>query len=697
MRPNTQPDSLEIIYLYQPVGLVAGERSLRGLELRMRSGTTDELLALHAYAGALTLFVLTPQQYLAHREAVHQFHDAHRNSASVGFFLVEDHLEPATVRQRKRLQAELENPYIAGDLRAPYTFNQAHSELAKAAQHLYLSANRDLFRSMAAIREIESKAINEVGLAMTSQSSTEELMRLILDKCLELSNADAGFLLLRDNLMGERSPDGGGSVKLLRSHNSRFVQKARICRSQNIRLRSDLLDPASSTFTSLVVNRACGISWSEGMDSPHMHGSHNGTSPAGAQPPEIEFDSRNYRVASYCAFPLKTPSEEVVGYILLLNRRVSRDVFLDNLDDVDSYVTSFPSYDLNILEALASQAGVSIDHTRLIKDLKTVFESFVQASVTAIESRDPGTKGHSERVAKLTVGLAEAVNRTYSGPYANIQLSPGQIYELRYAALLHDFGKIGVREDVLRKEKKLFPGELSLIKGRFLSMEKQLHLKCLEVYLEGLMAKGQIPTRADIDRIGAEVSRISEELDGCWEAILEANEPNVVNAGNFQRVAEIAAARVIVGDASRELLLPEELERLSIRRGSLSPEERREIESHVEHSYKFLIQIPWTTELANLPEIVYGHHERLDGSGYPRRLTGDEIPMQAKMMAITDVYDALVAMDRPYKKSIPHERALSILEAEVREGKLDGELFKVFVEAKIGELILPGAETKAAS
>jgi HD-GYP domain-containing protein (c-di-GMP phosphodiesterase class II) len=683
-------DTLEVVYVHRPLGVTLGERALRGLTVKCRDGREEELDSLGDNINKLRLYVLTPQQYAPRRIAIQRLMEKSAGGDAVGFLLVEDPGNLATVRERKRIHSAMNSPWIVGDLRAPFTFNQVLGEINKATHHLFLNANEDLFSSMVAIREIESRAINEIGQAMTSQSSIDELMRLILEKAIELSTADSGFLILRDNMFGQPAATTENTVKLLRSSSHRFILKARICKSQNIRVKPDLLDPQKSPFTSMVVNRASGLSWIEGMEGPTARRSAFGNGEVPLVKPELEFDDRTYALKSYCCFPLRTPSEEVVGFILLLNRRVTPGVFLDGIPDIERYVGEFDSHDLNILEALANQAGVSIDHTRLIGDLKTVFESFVEASVVAIESRDPTTKGHSERVATLTCGLAEAVNRSGSGPYANISFNNSQLYELKYAALLHDFGKIGVREDVLRKEKKLYSHELNSIRQRFQMLEKQLHLKCLESYLEGLMAKGEPPSADGMQRIRREVDKITTDLREFWSAIVEANEPHVVNSGNFQKITEIAAVRVTLGEEQVELLSPEEMQRLSIRKGSLAPEERLEIESHVTHSYRFLINIPWTSDLSNVPDIVYGHHERLDGSGYPRKLVEDEIPIQAKIMAIADIYDALVAMDRPYKKAIPLDRALSILEAEVKEGKLDGELFRIFVESRVCDLIRAG-------
>ena len=690
-------DSLEVVYLYRPLGVTLGERKLRGLKLECRMGDESELSQPALInASRLKLFVLKPQTYALHAATLQKNSQKLTNEGKIAFLLIEDLAELATVRLRKKIQGQMNHTSIVGDLRAPYTFNQVLNEINKATHHLFLNANEDQFSGMVAIREIESRALNEVGKAMTNQSSTDELMRLVLDKAVELSTADSGFLFMRENLFGQPTVTGESSVKLLRSSSHKFVQKARICKSQNIRINPVLLDPQRSSFTSQVVNRSVGISWSKNQESPTVRGQDISSAVPSGLKPELEFDEKSYALGSYCCFPLRTPSEEVVGFLLLLNRRVNSTAFLDDLPDIEKSVAEFDAHDLNILEALANQAGVSIDHTRLIQDLKTVFESFVEASVVAIESRDPTTKGHSERVAILTCGLAEAVSRTDMGSYANVSFNASQLYELRYAALLHDFGKIGVREDVLSKEKKLYPQELGVIQQRFSLVQKELQIKCLENYLEGLMRKGEAPTQEGVARIMKEVRKIQTELDDFWGAIAEANEPHVVNSGNYQKISDIAAVRVKIGNDDLELITQPELLRLSIRRGSLSPEERLEIESHVTHSYRFLINIPWTSELANLPDIVYAHHERMDGSGYPRKLVSDEIPIQAKIMAIADIFDALVAMDRPYKKAMPTERALSILESEVKEGKLDKELFRIFVQARIAELI-KAAETRFAS
>jgi HD-GYP domain-containing protein (c-di-GMP phosphodiesterase class II) len=687
-------ERVEIVWLFRPLGAPVGERCLQGVTLELRECTEKHFDSVFESLAekpdsSCRLCVLSPQQFLRLRSRIVEALQAMDAPEKLAFLLVEGE-EPLTIRMHKQLRLE-ENPnWLMGMIRRPYSFNELMGFVQRAASSLMILSNQAALSNLLAQRETEASAINEIGLAMTSQASVDSMVRLVLDKALDLCSADAGFILLRENL-GTNQREGVPDIRLLRSSGHRFFQKARVCKSQNLKLMSDSLDPARNATISFVLNNASGVVWQSGWVGPVPQSSAL-TPFTNSSLPELhfEFDPRNYDVRSYCLFPLKTPSGEVVGFILLVNKKTGKNVFIDSLTDVEKHVSPFNKHDLHLLEALAAQVGVSLDHARLIQDLRRVFESFVQASVVAIESRDPSTKGHSERVAVLTVGLAEAVNSETVGQYGSVFFNASQLYEIKYAALLHDFGKIGVRENILRKERKLYHHELMAIQERFHNLEKRLNLKCLEEYLERLMNRGQIPSREDIERIQQDVQNISVKLNRYWENILEANEPSIVSSDDFQKVLEIAAIQYLgQNEKVSELLLPNEVEKLTIKRGSLSDAERLEIESHVTHSFKFLVSIPWTQELANVPDIVYAHHERLDGTGYPRQLVADEIPIQAKMMAIADVYDALVAVDRPYKLALPHERALSILEGEVAESKLDGELFRLFVEARIGELIKP--------
>jgi response regulator RpfG family c-di-GMP phosphodiesterase len=339
------------------------------------------------------------------------------------------------------------------------------------------------------------------------------------------------------------------------------------------------------------------------------------------------------------------------------------------------------------VSALASQAGIALENVLLYDEVKTLFDSFVKAAVTAIESRDPTTSGHSERVAELTVGLAKAVNRTESSHFREVRFNPDDMTQIEYAALLHDFGKVGVREHVLVKAKKLYEHERELILQRFQLIKRGYKIEALESKVRYLMeaSRETIAERlAGLDR--DMVARITQ-LDEIIKFVLQANEPTVLDQGGFERIAELAGMMYQdeTGNAL-PLLTHSEATCLQIRRGSLTEEERTEINSHVVHTYKFLSEIPWSRTLRGVPAIAGAHHEKLDGTGYPHRLRGDEIPVASRMMAISDIYDALTASDRPYKKAMPAQRALDILGDEVKQGKLDTELYEVFCSARVWAL-----------
>ena len=321
----------------------------------------------------------------------------------------------------------------------------------------------------------------------------------------------------------------------------------------------------------------------------------------------------------------------------------------------------------------------------LKNDIERLFEGFVNASVTAIEARDPSTSGHSSRVADLTVGLAEAVNLTPNGPYGVIQFTPVQIREIRYASLLHDFGKVGVREQVLVKAKK--------IEGEHLdSIYQRLHQRTLEAMREGMLGAWSKGQAYDHEAVGNLLRQQEEESQRFMELVRRSNEPTVLPQ-------EVALELNLLEDLTyqhwqgerRTLIEPGDLDLLRIAKGSLSESERDEIQNHVTYTYRFLSQIPWTTELAGVPAIAWAHHERLNGKGYPRQLLAPDIPVQSKLMAVTDVYDALTAADRPYKAAVSLERSLEILEQEAKVNLLDAEVLKIFLEARIFErTIHPG-------
>lgn len=363
-----------------------------------------------------------------------------------------------------------------------------------------------------------------------------------------------------------------------------------------------------------------------------------------------------YRTHTVLCVPMISTTREVAGVIQALNRK----------DGV------FTAEDEELLMALGGPAASAIENAQLHDEIEKLFEGFVNAAVVAIEARDPTTAGHSGRVADLTVGLARAVEVAPPPAHRGLSFRPEEMRQLRYAALLHDFGKVGVRERVLVKAEKLYPHQRDLLRARFDLIRARLELERAEARLAG--------------RTAAEPERQLRELDASWALVVEANKPSVLDQDQSERLRRLAGLSWRDGGVEKPYLTPEELALLSIPRGSLSDEERLEIESHVKHTFEFLAQIPWTRILKRVPEIARDHHEKLDGRGYPRRLRADQIPPESKMMTIADIYDALTASDRPYKRAVPAEKALDILSQDARKGMLDDGLLGVFVESGVWKL-----------
>jgi HD-GYP domain-containing protein (c-di-GMP phosphodiesterase class II) len=384
--------------------------------------------------------------------------------------------------------------------------------------------------------------------------------------------------------------------------------------------------------------------------------------------------------------PLTSSKGNVIGVLQLINKKREPTQKLLSPRDFDIHVVPFDDRSQDLVSTLAAQAGIALENAILYEEIRRIFEGFVRASVDAIEARDPTTSGHSRRVAELTVGLALAVERADTNPYSGVRFSREDIREIEYASLLHDFGKIGVREHVLTKAKKLYPEELALIRHRFDFVVRAMEAEVLARKLSALQ-HGAGPNA--LEELDHELERRRRELEEAFQVIEQANEPTVLAAGNFKRIEELGRESYMRLDGGMATLLSAtEVKSLSVMRGSLTSEEFDEIRSHVSHTYRFLSQIPWGQTFARVAIIAGAHHERLNGTGYPKRLHAEEIPLQSKLMTVSDIFDALTASDRPYKRAVPVEKALDILNFEVKDGHVDGDLVRLFTESRVWEPVM---------
>jgi len=380
--------------------------------------------------------------------------------------------------------------------------------------------------------------------------------------------------------------------------------------------------------------------------------------------------------------PMLSTKDEVVGVLQVLNKNPGEhEAELAQ----GSPGSPFDAEDEEMLLALGGQAAAAIENAILYDEINKLFEGFIAASVVAIESRDPTTSGHSGRVANLTCGLAEIVDAVDTGPFAETTFDYDQMKEIRYASLLHDFGKVGVRENVLVKAEKLYPAEITVLLARFDFIKRTLEKEALERKISIYQFSNPAETADLLAQVDVDLALKLAETDEILEFLLACNVPTVLEKGGFERLNEIAAKNFNSYGGTQSFLTTSELVSLSIPKGSLTNEDRLEIESHVTHTYRFLATIPWTSKLRRIPEIAYGHHEKLNGKGYPRAIGAAEIPVQTRMMTISDIYDALTASDRPYKKAMPVSKALDILGYEAKEGKADKALLELFINAKVYE------------
>ena len=399
-----------------------------------------------------------------------------------------------------------------------------------------------------------------------------------------------------------------------------------------------------------------------------------------------------YRTRSLLTVPMKNARGEVIGVVQLLNCKRNPAARLLTPEDINREVQPFPARAVRLAESLASQAAVAYENSRLYQDIEELFEGFVQAAVTAIEQRDPTTSGHSLRVSRMTVGPRRSRRpQRRRGAIAASRFTRDQMKEIRYAALLHDFGKVGVREEVLVKAKKLYPAQFDVIAAASITCARSSRRATSAMKFRALLDLPRDEALAKSPRLDEEFRRRIEELDDAFAVIAEANEPNLLADGQFERLFDIAGEklsrsarrRAPAADRRRSALSLDPARQPGFQRSA------QQIESHVVHSFHFLMQIPWTREIRNIPDIARAHHEKINGTGYPYRLKGEEIPVQARMMTICDMFDALSASDRPYKKAVPAEKALAILEDSVAQNEIDAALFNLFLRARVYELLDP--------
>lgn len=515
-----------------------------------------------------------------------------------------------------------------------------------------------------------------IGTALSDCLNLDELLDLILTKSREITCSDAGSVYLVDR--------SGSEPKL--------IFKA---------AQTDSLPDVSFEFASIPLNPESLAGYvattGESLNIPDAY--------ALPQHVPYEFDRHfdrdfNYRTVSVLVLPMQNRDGETIGVLQLIDRKLDADVRITP-ENALSVTQPYSEWEQQIIRSLASQAAISIERNQLLESIEDLFAGFVTASIQVIESRDPSTAGHSERVATLSVRLSQEVSAVSTGRFASLQFSDRQIQEIRYAAILHDFGKISIPEAIVQKGRKLYDRQRAEIAYRFNLVRRTWELSCAEQKFAYLL-NSPFPRKhragdncshcRNLAQFDRDLVVKLDRLEGYWELLNRLDRPDVVLDREFADTLDAVVAdlqemasytyRDLEGNL-QPLLTTAEIQQLLIPRGSLTPAERLVVESHVVHTYDFLKKIPWTKQLQNVPKIAGAHHEKLDGSGYPHGLVASEIPIQSQIMTIADIYDALAAGDRPYKPRLPLDRTLAILHQEVTAGKIDRDLLAIFEQREV--------------
>jgi HD-GYP domain-containing protein (c-di-GMP phosphodiesterase class II) len=542
-----------------------------------------------------------------------------------------------------------------------------------AIDHMHLVQTRRETNDKLALANSEIYELNHIGAALSAEHETRELLEFILTKCREITHADAGSIYLVEEKDSEEEP------RSVRDHRKpRKFLRFKMAQNDTVQVpfREVVLPISENSIAGYIAQYGKPVMIEDAykMESWVPYSINK----------QFDIDS-GYRTKSILGVPMMNPKNEIVGVVQLINAKRNWRARLNTPEDIENEVLPFSTRQMEIVSSLASQAAVAYENSHLYENIHRLFEGFVKAAVSAIEQRDPATFGHSFRVANLTVAMAEAIDHD-SDHFRDVKFSRSEMKEIRYASLLHDFGKVGVREEVLVKARKLYPAQMDVICSRFDFARRTLQSENSAFKLQYLLQNGPDEYLKMLPQIDSELKDRLEELDRFAAFIRASNEPSLLPEGSFETLNEIAGKKFRGWDGIlRPLVTPEEVRLLSIRKGSLDDSERKEVESHVEHTYNFLKQIPWTREIRNIPEIARGHHEKLNGHGYPGRLAANDIPLQARLMTIADVFDALAAADRPYKESVSVETALQILAQMAQNGEIDPHAYSLFVQNKVYE------------
>ncbi len=497
--------------------------------------------------------------------------------------------------------------------------------------------------------------LNEIGIALSAETDTPKLLELIMMGAKSLTHADGGSLYFLQ--------DGKLSFEII-SNDSLDMQMGGTSSNPIAFPAIPLLVNGEENHRNVVTHCVLAGKTINIADAYNEDGfDFTGTR---------EFDrTTGYRTRSMLTFPLKNHEQEIIGVLQLINAR----------DQNTNEVIVFNAIDQQLAESLASQAAVALTQQRLISELQVLFESFIRMIASAIDDKSPYTGGHCRRIPVLTMMLAEAAHGADSGPLKNFRITDKDRYELETAAWLHDCGKVVTPEYVMDKATKLetIHDRIHEVATRFEVLRRDVEIK----FLKGCVQSDG--SRQAKDALEMEYQQSLLQLEGDLAFLRKANiGGESMSEADVARVRQLSRLQWTNADGvSRSLLSEDEVMNLSIERGTLNEDEREVVNNHIVATIKMLESLPFPKNLQNVPEYAGGHHEKMDGSGYPRGLKRNQMSVQARIMAIADIFEALTARDRPYKKGKKLSECLNIMGLMKKENHIDPDIFDVFIKNRV--------------
>lgn len=499
-----------------------------------------------------------------------------------------------------------------------------------------------------------------IGLALSIEKNINILLEMIVDAARELTNADAGTLYLVD--------DTNNSLKFQILQNDTMNTRMGGTSGIEVTLPPVPLEMDGKPNHSNV-SSYCALT-GDVINIPDVYEA-EGFDFTG---PRKYDEATGYRSKSMLVIAMRNHENDIIGVLQLLNAK-----------DIDTKKTvSFSTEYVNLIGSLASQAAVALTNAELVQDLRDLLYSFIKSIATAIDEKSPYTAGHFSRVVDLTMMIADKINGIKKGPFASVQFNDDEMEELKLAAWMHDVGKITTPEHVVDKSTKLETifDRVELVKTRFDLIAQTIENDYLNKKMSIIEGKG--PDKKKLVEMDKELGRKLDEISEEREFIINCNTPKeFMDEERLESLNSIAKKKFIIDGKPHNYLTDDELYNLSIRKGSLNDEERKIIEGHASLTNKMLEQLPFPKKLANVASYASGHHEKLDGTGYPLGLKADQLPLQARIMAIADVFEALTAGDRPYKQPMKLSQAVKILGFMKNDKHIDPDIFDLFIKEGI--------------